>query len=198
MSDQRVSICAKNSRFAAHTSSLSLSNSSSSIRGRKHKAGEINAYPEKFARTSTQSEPSLHARRKAAEERAANLVRIIYAAASLPETMTNADIVRPTPRSPLKCLAYALCYHTNVLAWISPELISKPEHNIDNIIYSEKRRITANKLTCTRERNRISAELMEALQVLKHSVRQHRSPDLNPCLLDFTERIAPVGDDVVE
>ncbi|KAG8679942.1 hypothetical protein FRC11_003123, partial [Ceratobasidium sp. 423] len=62
----------------------------------------MNMYPEKFAHTGTQSEPSVQARRKAAEERAANLVRIIDAAASPPETMTNADIARPTSKKPLK------------------------------------------------------------------------------------------------
>ncbi|CUA67706.1 Vacuolar protein sorting-associated protein 13a [Schizosaccharomyces pombe 972h-] [Rhizoctonia solani] len=108
------------SRFTAHTSSSGPSNSSSSIRGRKHKAGETNTYPEKFACTGTQSEPSLQARRKAAEERAANLVRLIDAAASPPETITNADIVCPTTRRPLKCLAYALWYHTNGTNSIQP------------------------------------------------------------------------------
>ncbi|KDN41847.1 hypothetical protein RSAG8_07218, partial [Rhizoctonia solani AG-8 WAC10335] len=48
------------------------------------------------------------------------------------------------------------------------------------------------------KRNRISAELVEALQVLKHLVRQQRSSELSSRLLDFTECITPFGDDVVE
>ncbi|KDN43889.1 hypothetical protein RSAG8_05882, partial [Rhizoctonia solani AG-8 WAC10335] len=63
---------------------------------------------------------------------------------------------------------------------------------------SSERVFSSSKLTCTRERNRISAELVEALQVLKHSVRQQRSSELSSRLLDFTERITPFGDDVVE
>ncbi|EUC58853.1 hAT family dimerization protein, partial [Rhizoctonia solani AG-3 Rhs1AP] len=49
---------------------------------------------------------------------------------------------------------------------------------------SSERVFSSSKLTCTRERNRISSELVEALQVVKHS--------------DFSERIAPLGDDIVE
>ncbi|CAE6452410.1 unnamed protein product [Rhizoctonia solani] len=63
---------------------------------------------------------------------------------------------------------------------------------------SSERVFSSSKLTCTRERNRISAELVEARQVLKHSVRQQRSSELSSSLLDFTDRITPIGDDVVE
>ena len=70
-------------------------------------------HPEKFPRTNTQPELSIQARRKAAEERVANLVHTINAAASPPETMTTADISRPPSKKPLRTFAYALWYHTN-------------------------------------------------------------------------------------
>ncbi|EUC59354.1 hAT family dimerization protein, partial [Rhizoctonia solani AG-3 Rhs1AP] len=63
---------------------------------------------------------------------------------------------------------------------------------------SSERVFSSSKLTCTRERNRISAELVEALQVVKHSVRRQRSSELDSQQLDFSERIVPTGDDVVE
>ncbi|KAG8735680.1 hypothetical protein FRC11_003105 [Ceratobasidium sp. 423] len=62
---------------------------------------------------------------------------------------------------------------------------------------SSKRVFSSSKLTCTREQNRISSELIEVLQVVKHSVWQHLLKS-NECLLDFSERIAPAGDDIVE
>ncbi|KAG8714018.1 hypothetical protein FRC11_010156 [Ceratobasidium sp. 423] len=63
---------------------------------------------------------------------------------------------------------------------------------------SSERVFSSSKLTYTRERNRISSELVEVLQVIKHSVRQQRSFESNECLLDFSERIAPMGDDIVK
>lgn len=63
---------------------------------------------------------------------------------------------------------------------------------------SSERVFSSSKLTCTRERNRISAGLVEALQVVKHSIRRQRPSELDSKHLDFSERIAPTGDDVIE
>ena len=63
---------------------------------------------------------------------------------------------------------------------------------------SSERVLSSSKLTCTRERNRISAGLVEALQVVKDSVRQQQSSELDLKRLDFSEWIAPTGEDVIE
>jgi hypothetical protein len=54
---------------------------------------------------------------------------------------------------------------------------------------SSERAFSSSKLTCTRERNRISAEHMEELQVLKHSLHRRRTVDTNNQTLDFMAHV---------
>ncbi|CUA76943.1 hypothetical protein RSOLAG22IIIB_06407 [Rhizoctonia solani] len=81
--------------------------------GRKRKSGDTNIpIPKKLPRNSGEDALSVNARRKAAEERTANLIWTIDAAASTPETMTEADISCPTAKGSLRCYAHELWYHT--------------------------------------------------------------------------------------
>ncbi|CAE6468786.1 unnamed protein product [Rhizoctonia solani] len=62
---------------------------------------------------------------------------------------------------------------------------------------SSERAFSSAKLTCTRERNNISAEHMEYLQVLKHSLHRRQSNHNNSQTLDFMAHIVnPAGEDV--
>ncbi|QRW00609.1 hAT family dimerization protein [Ceratobasidium sp. AG-Ba] len=61
---------------------------------------------------------------------------------------------------------------------------------------SSERAFSSSKMTCTRERNKISAESMEYLQVLKHSLHRRRSTDDNNQTLDFMVHV--VGSDIDE
>jgi hypothetical protein len=63
---------------------------------------------------------------------------------------------------------------------------------------SSERVFSSSKLTCTRECNRISAELVEALQVVKYSVRQERAFKGGAHLLDFMGQLEGFGDEVIE
>ncbi|CAE6447005.1 unnamed protein product [Rhizoctonia solani] len=54
---------------------------------------------------------------------------------------------------------------------------------------SSERAFSSAKLTCTRERNNISAEHMEYLQVLKHSLHRRQSNHNNNQTLDFMAHI---------
>ncbi|KAB5587613.1 HAT family dimerization protein [Ceratobasidium theobromae] len=63
---------------------------------------------------------------------------------------------------------------------------------------SSERVFSLSKLTCTWERNHISSELVEVLQVVKYSVCQQCSSKPSAYLLDFGEHIALLGDNIVE
>ncbi|CAE6432643.1 unnamed protein product [Rhizoctonia solani] len=64
---------------------------------------------------------------------------------------------------------------------------------------SSERAFSSSKLTCTRERNNISAEHMGHLQVLKHSLHRRRANHDNNQTLDFMAHIVdPDGEDLVE
>ncbi|KAH7325508.1 hypothetical protein B0J17DRAFT_681618 [Rhizoctonia solani] len=64
---------------------------------------------------------------------------------------------------------------------------------------SSERAFSSSKLTCTRERNNISAEHMEHLQVLKHSLHRRRANHDNNQTLDFMAHVVdPDGEDLVE
>ena len=60
---------------------------------------------------------------------------------------------------------------------------------------------SSSKLTCTRDRNQISAELVEHLQVLKHSLRRQSDGTVpepgDYCPLDFMGRFDAPGDDII-
>lgn len=55
---------------------------------------------------------------------------------------------------------------------------------------SSERVFSSSKMTCTAERNRLSVQTMEALQVLKHALDQRRrdSPESEVKTLDFVSR----------
>ncbi|QRV98264.1 hAT family dimerization protein [Ceratobasidium sp. AG-Ba] len=61
---------------------------------------------------------------------------------------------------------------------------------------SSEQAFLSSKMTCTRERNKISAESMEYLQVLKHSLHRRRSTNDNNQTLDFMVHV--VGSDIDE
>ncbi|KAG8790559.1 hypothetical protein FRC12_011565 [Ceratobasidium sp. 428] len=61
---------------------------------------------------------------------------------------------------------------------------------------SSERVFSSSKMTCTRERNKISAENMEYLQVLKHALYRRRLTDDNYQILHFMAHV--VGLDVME
>ncbi|CAE6470540.1 unnamed protein product [Rhizoctonia solani] len=54
---------------------------------------------------------------------------------------------------------------------------------------SSERAFSSAKLTCTRERNNISADHMEYLQVLKHSLHRRRANHENNQTLDFMTHV---------
>ncbi|CAE7086893.1 unnamed protein product [Rhizoctonia solani] len=64
---------------------------------------------------------------------------------------------------------------------------------------SSERAFSSSKMTCTRERNNISAEHMEYLQVLKHSLHRRRADHENNQTLDFMAHIInPESEELVE
>lgn len=65
---------------------------------------------------------------------------------------------------------------------------------------SSERAFSSSKMTCTRERNSISAENMEALQVLKHALHRRRSGEGNHQTLDFMAHVvgSEMDDDVLD
>ncbi|KAG9079177.1 hypothetical protein FRC06_007899 [Ceratobasidium sp. 370] len=54
---------------------------------------------------------------------------------------------------------------------------------------SSERAFSSSKMTCTRERSKISAENMEHLQVLKHGLHRRRADGENHQTLDFMAHI---------
>ena len=58
---------------------------------------------------------------------------------------------------------------------------------------SSERVFSSSKMTCTRERNKISAENMEYLQVIKHSMHRRQANRDNCQTLDFMAHV--VGSD---
>jgi hypothetical protein len=54
---------------------------------------------------------------------------------------------------------------------------------------SSERAFSSSKMTCTRERSKISAENMEYLQVLKHSLHRRRGNEENHQTLDFMAHV---------
>ncbi|KEP49559.1 hAT family dimerization protein [Rhizoctonia solani 123E] len=64
---------------------------------------------------------------------------------------------------------------------------------------SSERAFSSAKLTCTRERNNISAEHMEYLQVLKHSLHRRQANHNNNQTLDFMAHIVnPAGEESID
>jgi hypothetical protein len=63
---------------------------------------------------------------------------------------------------------------------------------------SSERVFSSSKMTCTRERSRLSVEMIEALQVLKHSLKRRRIPGVDTRTLDFMSRFDVLADDVIE
>ncbi|KAG8727007.1 hypothetical protein FRC12_022878, partial [Ceratobasidium sp. 428] len=60
---------------------------------------------------------------------------------------------------------------------------------------SSERAFSSSKLTCTRERSKISAEHMEHLQVIKHSLHRRRDGADNYQTLDFMARVVSSDED---
>ncbi|CAE6490061.1 unnamed protein product [Rhizoctonia solani] len=64
---------------------------------------------------------------------------------------------------------------------------------------SSERAFSSSKLSCTRERNNISAEHMEYLQVLKHSLHRRKANHDNNQTLDFMAHVIdPDGEELAE
>ncbi|CAE6436518.1 unnamed protein product [Rhizoctonia solani] len=64
---------------------------------------------------------------------------------------------------------------------------------------SSERAFSSSKMTCTRERNNISADHMEYLQVLKHALHRRQTDHSNHQTLDFMAHIVdPDGDETAE
>ncbi|QRV87948.1 hAT family dimerization protein [Ceratobasidium sp. AG-Ba] len=68
----------------------------------------------------------------------------------------------------------AHCYDFPLLYEIAMDVLPVQASSV-----SSERAFSSSKMTCTRERNKISAESMEYLQVLKHSLHRRRSTDDN-------------------
>ncbi|KAG8752077.1 hypothetical protein FRC12_012134 [Ceratobasidium sp. 428] len=63
---------------------------------------------------------------------------------------------------------------------------------------SSERVFSSSKLTCTRERGRMSVGTVESLQVLKNSIQRRRVPGLDDCKLDFMSKLDVPGDEAIE
>jgi hypothetical protein len=59
---------------------------------------------------------------------------------------------------------------------------------------SSERAFSSSKMTCTQERNKVSALNIEMLQVIKHSLHRRRATPTNYQTLDFIEHIVGTPD----
>ncbi|KAG8688822.1 hypothetical protein FRC08_011248 [Ceratobasidium sp. 394] len=63
---------------------------------------------------------------------------------------------------------------------------------------SSERVFSSSKLTCTRERSRMSVGTVESLQVLKHAIRRRRIPGVDNRTLDFMSKLDVPGDEYID